>query len=163
MRMNDLDAVCCLKELRDYNFNGQLTTPKNSRPDTFWTCAFDHAIRALMERLGLKDDNVEFIKNPNGSYTARAAAQAGKPAKHQTETHTLTLRCERNGNRLDFCYRITTPAGTPAALIKNTIALGSCSEEINSTVASTCRAKGWGCELLAQNETKIPVEVTFID
>lgn len=49
--MSDVDAMEYLQELKQYNKQGLLLTPQNNGPDTFWTCAIDHAIRALKERI----------------------------------------------------------------------------------------------------------------
>lgn len=50
--MTDLEAIEYLKELMEYNRDGLLSTPKNKELDydTFYQCAFQHAIRALQER-----------------------------------------------------------------------------------------------------------------
>lgn len=52
--MTDMDAVEYLEELKQFNENGEIVTPKNKGLgfDTFYQCAFDHAIRALKERAG---------------------------------------------------------------------------------------------------------------
>ena len=163
MRMNDLDAICLLKELQDYNFDGRLITPQNNRPDTFWTCTFDHAIRALMERLGLKDDDVGFTKNPNGSYTAHAVIQSGKQTGPQAKSHIIMLRYDQNGERLSFCYKIDTPPETGVDMIKSTIALHARSDEMNDAVFSACQAKNWKCEVLGANRSKIPIDILLLE
>jgi len=67
--MSDLDAAAYLRELSDYNSSGCMSTPACPEgKDTFFQCAFDHAIRALEERAGVK--NVRYVKNLNGTYTA---------------------------------------------------------------------------------------------
>lgn len=71
--MTDLDAACYLKELKAYNLEGTLSTPQNDRTDTIWDCAIGHAIRALLERSGLKESDVCFSKNPNGSFDAHVS------------------------------------------------------------------------------------------
>lgn len=68
--MTDLEAAACLKELQDYNLRGLLKTPQNEDMDSFWDCAFNHAIRALEERADC-EGRVTYRKNPNGSYTAQ--------------------------------------------------------------------------------------------
>ena len=59
--MRDIDAVEYLEELKDFNAKGKLITPKNETLgyDTFYQCAFDHAIRALKERIDKNDKKVE--------------------------------------------------------------------------------------------------------
>lgn len=54
--MSDLEAIEYIKELMEYNRGGELVTPKNKELgyDTFYQCAFQHAIRALEERSGVK-------------------------------------------------------------------------------------------------------------
>lgn len=49
--MTDLDAIEYIEELKGFNSNGEMITPnnKNLGYDTFYQCAFDHAIRALKE------------------------------------------------------------------------------------------------------------------
>lgn len=49
--MTDHDAMEYLEELRRYNQQGLLLTPQNTKFDTFWDCTFQHAIRALEERI----------------------------------------------------------------------------------------------------------------
>lgn len=65
--MSDMDAACLLKELSAYNLAGQMLTPQMTSFDTFFQCAFDHAIRALEERADRT--NVQYTRNPNGSYS----------------------------------------------------------------------------------------------
>lgn len=50
--MTDLDAIEYIEELKEFNSNGEMITPKNKSLgfDTFYQCAFEHAIRALKER-----------------------------------------------------------------------------------------------------------------
>lgn len=67
--MSDMDAACLLKELSDYNMQGRMQTPQMSTYDTFFHCAFEHAIRALEERAGR--ENASYIKHPNGSYSVQ--------------------------------------------------------------------------------------------
>lgn len=54
--MTDLDAIEYIEELKEFNSNGEMITPKNKNLgfDTFYQCAFDHAIRALKERMEIK-------------------------------------------------------------------------------------------------------------
>lgn len=66
--MTDCDAACYLKELQALNQENLLQTPKNQGFDTIWDCAFDHAIRALLEKQGLSPNSCSFTRNPNGSY-----------------------------------------------------------------------------------------------
>jgi len=69
--VTDLDAAAYLKELSDYNNSGCMVTPACPEGrDTSFQCAFDHAIRALEERAGVKT-SVCYTKNANGTYTAR--------------------------------------------------------------------------------------------
>lgn len=51
--MTDNDAIEYLMELKEFNVQGKMVTPKNENLgyDTFYECAFDHAIRALRENL----------------------------------------------------------------------------------------------------------------
>lgn len=67
--MTDVEAAAYLRELKDYNGQGLMSTPatRPGLPDTFFDCAFDHAIRALERNSGAQ--GVEYNKNPNGSYT----------------------------------------------------------------------------------------------
>lgn len=48
--MTDLDAAQYILDLKRYNQADKLVTPQNDKFDTFWDCAFDHAIRALEEK-----------------------------------------------------------------------------------------------------------------
>lgn len=66
--MSDLDAICYLKELMDYNAAGKMLTPQMPRFDPVFQGALDRAVRALEARAGVKDQ--EYRKNPNGSYSA---------------------------------------------------------------------------------------------
>lgn len=68
--MTDMDAACLIQELKEYNRAGQMRTPQMDGPDTIFGCALDHAVRALVERAGMKLPNVRFDKNPNGSFSA---------------------------------------------------------------------------------------------
>lgn len=52
--MSDLDAVLCLDELRAYNMQHKLRTPKNNSMSPIWDCALDHAVRALTEKINAK-------------------------------------------------------------------------------------------------------------
>lgn len=54
--MTDLDAIEYIEELKEFNSNGEMITPKNKNLgfDTFYQCAFDHAIRALKESMEIK-------------------------------------------------------------------------------------------------------------
>lgn len=56
--MTDLDAIQYLKELKEFNLKGQFVTPKNKSIgyDMIYQCAFEHAIRALKERLNAEDN-----------------------------------------------------------------------------------------------------------
>lgn len=49
--MTDQDAIEYLVELQQYNKQGMMFTPQNDGPDTFWDCAFEHAIRALEHKI----------------------------------------------------------------------------------------------------------------
>lgn len=69
--MTDFDAACYLRELQELNRHSMLQTPQNQNFDTIWDCAFDHAIRALLERQGLSADSCSFTRNPNGSYSLK--------------------------------------------------------------------------------------------
>lgn len=70
--MTDLDAAAYLWELKMYSIEGRLVTPQNTtgKPDTIWSCACDHAIRALEARAGV-EGRVIYTRNPNGSYSAK--------------------------------------------------------------------------------------------
>ena len=50
--MRDRDAVEYIEELMEFNRQGKLITPNNEKLgfDTFYQCAFEHAVRALKER-----------------------------------------------------------------------------------------------------------------
>ena len=52
--MTDMDAIEYLEELMKFNRADQMTTPQNKKFDTFYQCAFEHAIRALKN--GLTED-----------------------------------------------------------------------------------------------------------
>lgn len=67
--MTDLDAACLVKELQEYNVTNQLKTPQMDEHDTIFGCALDHALRALMEKAGVKPEAARFTKNPNGSFS----------------------------------------------------------------------------------------------
>ncbi len=68
--MTDLDAAAYLKELSDYNSSGCMITPACPEGNsTFFQCSFDHAIRALEERAGVRAA-VYYARNANGTYTA---------------------------------------------------------------------------------------------
>lgn len=54
--MTDLDAIEYLEDLKKYNRSDKLITPQNKSFDTFFQCAFDHAIRALKERIQAKEE-----------------------------------------------------------------------------------------------------------
>lgn len=49
--MSDTDALEGLKQLRAFNTEGVLTTPKNTKYSAFLDGVFDHAIRALSEKI----------------------------------------------------------------------------------------------------------------
>lgn len=55
--MTDSDAIAYIKELMEFNRNEEMITPKNKELgfDIFYQGAFDHAIRALNERISKID------------------------------------------------------------------------------------------------------------
>ena len=68
--MTDLDSACLLRELVEYNRNGLMLTPQMTEFDTIFDCSLKHTIRALEERAGYGEGEVEYVRNESGSYTA---------------------------------------------------------------------------------------------
>lgn len=73
--MTDMDAIGFLKQLKEFNNEDNLVTPQNKHHSDAYECAFDHAIRALEERInrtGLEHYAVRYA--PSGSVFIVCAA-----------------------------------------------------------------------------------------
>lgn len=156
--MTDLDAACYLKELQAYNKKGVLTTPKNTYTDTFWDCALDHAIRALLEKSGVSEDCVTFSTTPNGSVLAfvdRSAAEAH--AKRKTEN--VYIHVDNHG--YEFVFRVQITYGDNIApdvvhaRLQGALA-GVRPADVESAVTGVCLSEGWEHRFLPREATGFP-------
>lgn len=88
--MTDRDAIKYIRELMEFNMNGKLLTPKNENLgyDTFYQCAFEHAIRALEERAERHERDKDTdtgcfigVINRDGTVDLSRCGQNGEPER----------------------------------------------------------------------------------
>lgn len=155
--MTDMDAACLLRELRQYNLEGKLSTPQNASTDTTWDCAFDHAIRALLRKAGYQADWDKFKRNPNGSYSVETEP-APAPASWQNVTFEKTY--PSIGCSFQFRLRIKTaaaPIDIAKALKRET--KGEIPDGLPAALGRACRKNGWEFELLDRNVPGFPADL----